>query len=78
MLAVENAPSPDIVGVLTERQRAVLSLAALGYGNKQIAYALGVTQAAVAMSLRRARLAAGFNTRAQLVRSFKFSLTRSP
>ena len=37
----------------------------LGYGNKQIAYALGISQAAVSMSLRRARQAAGLGTRAE-------------
>lgn len=76
VVAVENAPKADVACVLTDRQRAALSLAALGYGNKQIAYALGVSQAAVAMSLSRARRATGHGTRAELVRAFKLHLAR--
>ncbi len=76
VLALENAPKADVAFVLTNRQRAALSLAALGYGNKQIAYALGISQAAVSMSLRRARRATGCRTRAELVRAFKLQLAR--
>jgi DNA-binding CsgD family transcriptional regulator len=76
VLAVENAPKADFLCALSDRQRAALSLAALGYGNEQIAYALGVSQAAVAMSLRRARQTTGFRSRAELVRAFKLQLAR--
>jgi DNA-binding CsgD family transcriptional regulator len=74
VLAVRNEPGRDVASSLSDRQRAVVALAALGYGNKQIAYALGLSQPAVAMLLRRARAATGARTRADLVRGFKRSL----
>jgi DNA-binding CsgD family transcriptional regulator len=74
VLAVRNEPAREVASSLTDRQRAAVALAALGYGNKQIAYALGLTATAVAMLLARARTATGVRTRAELVRSFKRSL----
>jgi len=71
---VRNEPARDVASTLTDRQRAAVALAALGYGNKQIAYALGLTATAVAMLLARARVATGIRTRAELVRAFKQSL----
>jgi DNA-binding NarL/FixJ family response regulator len=75
VLTVRNEPARDVASTLTTRQRAVVALAALGYGNKPIAYALGLTPAAVAMSLARARAASGLGTRAELVRAFTRDLT---
>ncbi|HVZ88566.1 MAG TPA: sigma factor-like helix-turn-helix DNA-binding protein [Polyangia bacterium] len=74
VLAVRNEPAREVASTLTDRQRAAVALAALGYGNKQIAYALGLTVTAVAMLLARARAATGLRTRAELVRGFKRSL----
>jgi DNA-binding CsgD family transcriptional regulator len=74
VLAVRNQPANDVPSGLTDRQRAAVALAALGYRNKQIAYALGLTAAAVAMLLVRARDAAGVRTRTELVRAFKRNL----
>jgi DNA-binding CsgD family transcriptional regulator len=76
VLAVRNEPAREVASTLTARQRAAVALAALGYGNKQIAYALGLTVTAVAMLLARARAATGLRTRAELVRGFKRSLAR--
>lgn len=74
VLAVRNQPAREVASTLTDRQRAAVALAALGYGNKQIAYALGLRAAAVAMLLARARVATGVQTRADLVRHFKRTL----
>jgi DNA-binding CsgD family transcriptional regulator len=60
------------------RLLAAIALAALGYGNKQIGYALGLIATAVAMLLARARAATGVRTRAELVRTFKRDLTAKP
>jgi DNA-binding CsgD family transcriptional regulator len=51
-----------------------LAAAALGYCNKQIVYALGLSAAAIAMLLARARLTTGSRTRVDLVRVFRRSL----
>jgi DNA-binding CsgD family transcriptional regulator len=74
VLAVRNEPARGVASTLTDRQRAAVALASLGYANKQIAYALGLTAAAVAMLLARARAVAGVRTRAELVRAFKRDL----
>jgi len=73
VLAVRNEPGREVVCALTDRQRGAVSLASLGYGNKQIAYALGLSVSAVGMLITRARLATGNRTRAELVRTFKRS-----
>ena len=78
VLAVSNEPAPDVVSALTKRQRATVALAALGYGNKQIAYALGLSVTAVAMLLARARAATRTRSRAELVRAFKRSMAGRP
>ena len=77
VLAVRNEPARDVASALTDRQRAAVALASLGYPNKQIAYALGLTATAVAMLLARARAVVGVRTRAELVRSFKRSLAEA-
>jgi DNA-binding CsgD family transcriptional regulator len=75
VLAVRNEPARDVASTLTDRQRAAVALASLGYANKQIAYALGLSATAVAMLLARARAATGVRTRAELVRAFKRDLS---
>jgi DNA-binding CsgD family transcriptional regulator len=77
VLAVRNEPARDVASALTDRQRAAVALASLGYPNKQIAYALGLTATAVAMLLARARAVVGVRTRAELVRAFKRSLAEA-
>jgi DNA-binding CsgD family transcriptional regulator len=74
VLAVRNEPARDVASALTDRQRAAVALASLGYANKQIAYALGLSASAVAMLLARARAVIGVRTRAELVRAFKRDL----
>jgi DNA-binding CsgD family transcriptional regulator len=74
VLAVRNEPARDVASALTDRQRAAVALATLGYGNKQIGYALGLSATAAAMLLARARAATGLRTRAELVKAFRGSL----
>ena len=74
VLAVRNEPARSVPLRMTDGQRAAVALASLGYGNKQIAYALGLSQPAVAMLFRRARTALGARNRAELVQSFKRAL----
>ena len=69
VLAVRNEPGARVSSKMTSRQRAVAALAALGYGNKQIAYALGVSTAAVGMLLVRACRSTGAVSRHELVRA---------
>jgi DNA-binding CsgD family transcriptional regulator len=71
VLAVRNELGGEFGATLTDRQRAAIALAALGQGNKEIACSLGLTEAAVAMLLARARAATGLRTRAALVCAFK-------
>lgn len=78
VLAVRNEPAREVASTLTDRQRAAVALAVLGYGNKQIAYALGLTAAAVTMLLARARIATRVRTRTDLVRAFKRTLVERP
>jgi DNA-binding CsgD family transcriptional regulator len=61
-----------------EGVRCQNALAALGYANKQIAYPLSLSAAAIAMLLARARAATGSRTRADLVGGFKRSLRTGP
>ena len=78
VLAMRNEPARELRSALTDRQRAAVALASLGYGNKQVAYSLGISTSAVAMLLARAREAGGFATRADLVRAFKVGLSDAP
>jgi len=71
VLALRNDPGREVASALTDRQRGAVSLASLGYGNKQIAYALGLSVSAVGMLLTRARAVTGARTRAELVGQFK-------
>ncbi|MBS0658949.1 MAG: helix-turn-helix transcriptional regulator [Verrucomicrobia bacterium] len=74
VLAVRNSPGSEVGLPTTHRQRAALALASLGYGNKQIGYALGLREGAVAMLLRRAKASLGVRSRTDLVRAFKRGL----
>lgn len=76
-MAVRNQPPHGTLhatSALSDRQRAAVALAALGYGNKQIAYALGLSPASVGMLLLRARVTTGVASRAELIRRFKLEL----
>lgn len=70
VLARCNAPELRDPKALTERERAVLALAALGHQNKFIAYVLGLCPSAVATHLASARRKLRLASRSDLVREF--------
>jgi DNA-binding CsgD family transcriptional regulator len=71
VLAMENAPKVPPRRELTEGAQRVVALAAMGHRDKEIAYILGLTPAAVSASLRRARLSLGVATRAELATTWR-------
>jgi DNA-binding NarL/FixJ family response regulator len=78
LLAKRNErPVARELGTLSERQRDVLSLAALGHGNKFIAYQLGLTSSAVAMILARTARKLGVASRVHLIEVARRSLGAS-
>ena len=56
---------------LSPRVREVIGYAALGHSNKLIAYAMGISAAAVAKHLRRAQRMMGVSTRRELIALFE-------
>lgn len=70
LVARENAPSMPPHAALTERERAIVGLAALGRSNKLIAYELGVADSAVSMALSRSAKKLGVRSRAELIATY--------
>jgi DNA-binding CsgD family transcriptional regulator len=78
LLARRNEHAPTVsLGTLSPRQRDVLALAALGYGNKLIGYQLGLTPSAVAMILTRAAQRLRVRSRLQLIATYRRTGERS-
>jgi len=71
ILAVPNAPEVTDPRGLTERERQVVSYAAVGQSNKMIAYRLGLSRSRVSLLLRSAMRKLGTRTRAQLVQRIR-------
>lgn len=67
VLARENAPKPREPARLSERERQVAALAALGRTNKLIAYELGLAQPTVRVLMARACAKLGVKTRMELI-----------
>jgi DNA-binding CsgD family transcriptional regulator len=67
VLARENAPSPGGLAQLSERERQVASLAALGRSNKLIAYELGLAHSTVRVLVARACAKLAAPSRAELI-----------
>ncbi len=76
VLARENAPKPPGPALLSERERQVVALAALGRSNKLIAYELGLAHSTVRVLMARACVKLGTPTRSQLVARGKADLSR--
>ena len=71
MLAVEKErPPPPLVVQLSAREREVLSNAALGSSNKEIAHTLGLAHSTVRVLLTRAARKLGASNRPQLKWAF--------
>lgn len=75
-VARENAPVDGAPLELTERERQVLSRAALGHHNKLIAYELGITASTVRVLFSRASAKLGTSSREDTVRAFS-AMTRA-
>jgi DNA-binding CsgD family transcriptional regulator len=67
ILARENAPKPLGPARLSERERQVAALAALGRSNKLIAYELGLAHPTVRVLMARACAKLGAKTRIELI-----------
>jgi DNA-binding CsgD family transcriptional regulator len=70
VVAFRNDPSVRDPRALTPRERQIATHAALGYSNKLIAYALGLSISTVGWHLSRAMRKLGAASRADLVRLF--------
>jgi DNA-binding CsgD family transcriptional regulator len=67
-LACANVPRAARLEQLTQREREVVALLALGRSNKSIAYELGISSSTVATLVARARWKLGAKSAAELVR----------
>jgi DNA-binding CsgD family transcriptional regulator len=70
VLARRNEVELHGVESLTDRERQALAFAALGHGNKMIAYEMGVAPSTVAVLLHRAARKLQTRTRAELIETF--------
>jgi DNA-binding CsgD family transcriptional regulator len=70
VVARRNDVEPGGAEALTARERQALGYAALGHGNKLIAYEMGVSASTVGVLLHRAARKLGARTRAELVEKF--------
>lgn len=70
LIAVRNDPRVPHPGVLTERERQVIALAALGRANKAIAYELGLSVGVIGAYLTSAMRKLNVSSRAELVRLY--------
>jgi DNA-binding NarL/FixJ family response regulator len=67
VVAHENAPQPREPMALSERERQVVALAALGRSNKFIAYELGLAHSTVRVLMARACAKLGVASRSELI-----------
>ena len=68
VLARKNDPSVPEPRALSPRQRQVVFYASLGWSNKEISYALGLSENTVSAHLAQSLSKLGIATRAELVR----------
>jgi DNA-binding NarL/FixJ family response regulator len=70
LIAVRNDPSVPHPGMLTERERQVVALAAFGRANKAIAYELGLSLGVIGAYLTSAMRKLNVSSRVELVRLY--------
>jgi DNA-binding CsgD family transcriptional regulator len=73
LLAQRNDPHAPPVALLTDRERQVVALAALGHATKAIAYELGITVSTVGVLLGRAARRLGVRSRRELIAAVESS-----
>jgi DNA-binding CsgD family transcriptional regulator len=71
LLAERNEPLVGGIALLSERERQVVALAALGNANKMIAYELGISVSTVGVLLARAAKRLGVRSRKKLVDAYE-------
>jgi DNA-binding CsgD family transcriptional regulator len=67
VVARENQARTESLDMLTDRERQVVLQAALGFSNKEIAYALGLADSTVRVLMARAANRIGVRTREELL-----------
>ncbi|HXJ19160.1 MAG TPA: helix-turn-helix transcriptional regulator [Polyangia bacterium] len=67
LLAQRNDPEVAHIALLSERERQVVALAAIGHHDKMIAYELGISGSTARVLLSRAARKLGARTRAELI-----------
>ena len=77
IVALENAPHTADPRMLTERERQVAGYVALGHSDKEVAYALGLSNNTVATHVASAKRKLGARTRIGLIEQIR-SLTMDP
>ncbi len=74
LLAQSNEAPAAAVAFLTDRERQVVALAALGHANKMIAYELGIAISTVGVLLGRAARKFGATKRAALIEAYEAAI----
>ncbi len=77
LVAHRNDCQPAPLALLTERERQVVALAAMGHANKSIAYDLGIATSTVGVLLSRALRRLGLRSRRELRRLYPTQGDRS-
>ena len=67
VVAREGDPCPQGIDTLTDRERQIVEFATLGNTNKEIAHALGISDATVRVLMARAARRVGVHTRRELL-----------
>lgn len=73
LLAQRNDPHAPPIALLTDRERQVVALVALGHANKTIAYELGIAVSTVGVLLGRAARRLGVSSRRAVIAAFDAS-----
>ncbi len=77
LVALRNDPQLDRRVDLSPRERQVTALVALGHRDKEIAYSLGLSMAAVTAAVQRAKTKLGLTSRAALAASWRGEQTEA-
>ena len=76
LVAYRNEPAIGVIPELSDRERQVVALAAMGYANKMIGYELGIAASTVGVLIGRAAKRLGVRSRAELVALYERDIDR--